>query len=239
MDASGSVVIYDTCSPTDPTYMLDETQLSNPSRLKFKEKNSLNITKKTKQNNIIQRVSTSKYDMIKDIVDSMDTNQPPFTEDDLKKHSEIWGYRILDKGKCTSVFSNEIFKIGIGGDHVADVRASIQEFDIMGSNSRWNLIPCSHKENVSWKRFTVKGKKSITNILLLSDSQRAELDLPKDKLEFVDKFKKWEAYCLTRGAKMYYTGARKYDAEVHAVAVEVHSLMDAKTRAIIERLSAN
>ena len=34
MEVSGSVVVYDTCSHTDPTYMLDETQLSNPSRLK-------------------------------------------------------------------------------------------------------------------------------------------------------------------------------------------------------------
>jgi len=72
---------------------------------------------------------------------------------DKEAKERIWGYKVTDN---TSALSDN--KIGKGkgvGDHIYGIREQVCSKHIVGSNSKWNLIPCPHAENVAWKKVMI------------------------------------------------------------------------------------
>jgi len=168
--------------------------------------------KKEKNSKINSRLTTMQNDAIKDYINKhYEKTQPKFTNIDKNKKIEIWG---CPSG--TSCFSDDKCSI-LKGDHIYGIREGIKDHDIIGSDSLWNMIPCTHKENMTWKKsFINKIKKNI----VYDSDDISEEDLKKlssNEIDLYNKFKEWKKYCEERGAKLFWKNGRKIDKYVQEI----------------------
>lgn len=163
--------------------------ITNPEKVKIKiEKKSL----------ISGRDSTMFYEGVKDYINrNYEINQPEFTKEDQKQKEKIW---LCSEG--TSCFSDEKCNKN-KGDHIYGIRENINS-NYIGSDSKWNIIPCTHKENLNWKKGPL-GKN-----LVYDTFTKEEIDKFTDKeKDYYKRFKEWKKYCKERGAKLYWTNGKE------------------------------
>lgn len=159
-----------------------------------------------KKSLIASRDSTMFYEGIKDYVNThYEINQPEFTPEDQNKKEEIW----LCRGG-TSCFS-DIKCDKNKGDHIYGVRERIKE-GIIGSNSKWNMIPCTHNENLNWK------KGPLDKNLVYDTFTKEEIDKFTDKQkDYYKRLQDWKKYCKERGAKLYWINGKEINKLVAMV----------------------
>jgi hypothetical protein len=181
-----------------------------------KEKEEKKVKKRGKSSHIMSRVTTMAYEMMRDRVNhTLDTKQPEFTPKDKTMKGEIFGF----DGK-TSFISGMKCK-GVG-DHIYGVREGFAAgCDWVGSNSKWNTVPVTHKENVSYKKVVIGGVRKNLAFDIFSTEERATFNEEQEMI--YTKIKKWEKYVCSRGAHMYWENQREYDDKYVAKAHEVCS----------------
>lgn len=176
-----------------------------------------------KKNNIITRLSTLQYEAIKDYIDkNYESKQPAFTEHDKLEKIKIWG---CNKG--TSSFSETICDI-TKGDHIYGIREGLKKNGFIGSNSLWNMIPCTHNENTSWKK--------IGNKNLVYDNFTAEEITKFDALtkEKYDKLEAWKTYCKSRKAKLYWINGIQINTLVTNIILPILESLNTQIQALPE-----
>jgi len=169
----------------------------------------LKIPEASKKNNIDGRLSTLQYEAIKDYINkNYEINQPKFEEKDKKAKKEIWKLEkeVMDKDGNpikynSSAFGNEKCDIN-KGDHIYGIREGLKKIGVIGSNSLWNMIPCTQKQNVSWKNVLINGK---SKNLIYDHFIQEEID-SFDEYTFLKytKLNEWKKYCNERGAKLFW-----------------------------------
>jgi len=161
---------------------------------------------KQKKSKINSRLSTMKYEAINDYINKhYEPTQPKFTDIDKKKKIEIWGC-----SSGTSCFSDNKCSIS-KGDHIYGTREAIKDYDIIGSDSLWNRIPCIQNENINWKKSLIN---KIGKNIVYDFDDITEEDLKKlspGEIDLYNKFKAWKKYCEERGAKLFWENGRKID----------------------------
>jgi hypothetical protein len=181
----------------------------------------LKIPEASKKNNINGRLSTLQYEAIKDYINkNYEINQPKFEEKDKKAKIEIWELEkeVMEKnekGEITikkdkdgnpikynsSAFGNDKCDIN-KGDHIYGIREGLKKIGVIGSNSLWNMVPCTQKQNVSWKNVLIDGK---SKNLIYDDFTQEEIDsFDKNTSSKYTKLNKWKKYCNERGAKLFW-----------------------------------
>jgi hypothetical protein len=172
-----------------------------------------------KKSGIEKRLSTLQYEAIKDyIYKYYEINQPPFTIIDQKKKEEIWN---CSGGKsCFSLTGN--CKIN-AGDHIYGIRENINRGGKIGSDSLWNIIPCTQKENVSWK-LNYNGKNLVYDFESITDD---DIDKFTDaqKVNY-ENFKKWKIYCDQKGADLFWINGREINKAVTDIVTPLLNEMD-------------
>lgn len=133
------------------------------------------------------RCSTLQHEAVKELTKAL--KQPVFTAEDQEQWRCIWAPAFaLDHPQAREQ------------DHIVGLRELAKE-NIWGVDSRWNLLPCSHKENVAWK------KKLFPRIAecILRNSWEFDGAEDYDDIENV-RFAalcKWVSYCQARGAQLW------------------------------------
>lgn len=171
----------------------------------------LKIPEASKKNNISGRLSTLQYEAIKDYINkNYEINQPKFEDRDRQAKIEIWNLekeKENKKGEITkyhsSAFGDEESNIN-KGDHIYGIREGLKQIGVIGSNSLWNMIPCTQKQNVSWKKVLINEKNK--NLIYDYDNftQEEINSFDEDTLNKYNKLKKWKKYCSERGAKLFW-----------------------------------
>jgi hypothetical protein len=169
---------------------------------------------KKKSSHIIGRVTTMAYEAMRDYVSHvLDPKQPEFTAKDKAMKEEIFGF----KGK-TSFLSG--VKCGGRGDHIYGVREGISAgYSWVGSNSKWNTVPVTHAENVSYKNVLIEKKKK--NLAYDEFSTEEQNKFSGLQMKIYTSIKRWEKYVESRGAHMYWENQRKNDDKFKAKAAEL------------------
>lgn len=169
----------------------------------------LKIPEASKKNNISGRLSTLQYEAIKDYINkNYEINQPKFEEKDKKAKIEIWELEKEKKNKngeiekyYSSAFCDDKNNIN-KGDHIFGIREGLKIIGVIGSDSLWNMVPCTQKENVSWKNIKVHEKNKN---LVYDNFTQEEIDsFDEDTLIKYNKLNKWKKYCNERGAKLFW-----------------------------------
>tara|TARA_A100001011_G_scaffold369421_1_gene424697 strand:+ start:461 stop:1270 length:810 start_codon:yes stop_codon:yes gene_type:complete len=195
------------------------------------------IKKKPKEikNPIIQRKSTIvnvALKLISIILDAM--FNPEFDHAAQAKKEEIWGY---SKGESAiNPENNAEYK---KGDHIwgtnevpLDDKNGIK---LIGSDTAWNMLPCTHVENINWKKITIEGYDDIKNIVYDFHKITPEIFklMEPEKQEYYNNYEKWKKYCDTRNARMYHTIPTKTFDMVNTIVVEVLDKMAESIRQLI------
>ena len=170
------------------------------------------VIKKEKKSNLETRLTTLQYEAVKDYIKKFfEIDQPEFTKDDKDKKIEIWGCK--DGQSCFSIDKCSISK----GDHIYGIREGIKNYDIIGSHSLWNIIPCTHKQNVTWKK-SIMDK--INKNLVYDFDKITEEDLKKlsdYEIKNYNKLKRWKKYCEERHANLCWKNGRKIDKLIEEI----------------------
>ena len=175
------------------------------------EKNNSRIS------SVLNRESTMINAMVKDYInEKLEINQPKYTEQDEEKKMEIWGYK-----KGLSVFSQAKCNPN-KGDHIYGIREAIQSNEIWGSDSKWNMIPCTHNENVSWKK--INGKNLVYDEFTEEEFKMFSYEQKNN----YTKLQNWKKYVESRAAKMYYTNAKIIDEKLFEIVRESLAIMNIK-----------
>ena len=191
-----------------------EKSIEGPNVTRKKSKKTIH---RMKRSVIRARESTLLYEAVKMIADKYDNNeliQPKFTENDKSNKSLIWNIKKVEgTNKITSALSDEQVSDSATGDHIYGMR---EIDDILGSNSEWNLIPCTQTENVSWKKVTIKSTNSDepdkqVNIVTHNFSEDEIKSLDTKTKKNLEKLNEWKTYVKSRGANMYYKGRTKFE----------------------------
>lgn len=169
----------------------------------------LEIPPAIKKNNLLARLTTLQYECIKDYInEKYEKSQPEFEEKDKEAKKEIWNLTKEKKDKDgntitynSSAFSDTSCDIN-KGDHIYGIREGLKKTGFIGSNSQWNMIPCTQKENVSWKIVEINGNKK--NLVYDKFTPDEESMFDNETKEKYDKLKNWSKYCESRGAKLYW-----------------------------------
>ena len=134
--------------------------LSLTKRIEYLEKTVeiLFNNKKKDTSYITKRIGTQQAAAMKDFIkNTKDIFQPKFTKEDEEKKREIWNYK-----ENSSAFSNVKCNPN-KGDHIYGIREGINKYDISGSDTPWNIIPCTSDENsgtMCWKKIP-NSKKNL------------------------------------------------------------------------------
>ena len=214
--------------------MRTSTKKSSTTKLKLSRKH----IEATKKSHLQARDSTLLKDAGLTLVDYYDKHfNLSFTDVDAEEKQKIWGCCKIEKqeNKSTSkkqkilgvksALSNAICSTSAVGDHIYGIR---EINGILGSNSQWNLIPCIHSENVSWKTVLVDGKtKNIVEDIFTPDEinnlskEKIQLNLSSNNSIEIDsdydrytKFITWKKYVESRGAKMFYNGRDEFEKNI-------------------------
>ena len=226
-----------------------------------KSTTKLHLTRKhiaaTKKSYLQARDSTLLKDAGLTLVDYYDKKKNiPFTEDDKKMKENIWGCKKVENQSATpskrikisaikSALSDNICSLSAVGDHIYGIR---EINNVLGSNSEWNLIPCTHAENVSWKTVTVNGKSKNIITDKFTDEEIKNLDKNKITVGTVTidsdydrftKFKKWEIYVTGRGAKMFYYGRNNFEKNMKKLIHKCLKDLDKNINNYIKNLAIN
>lgn len=169
----------------------------------------LEIPPAIKKNNLLARLTTLQYECIKDYINTnYEIDQPEFEEKDKEAKKKIWNLTKEKKDKDGNIitYNSSAFSDISGdinkGDHIYGIREGLKKTGFIGSNSQWNMIPCTQKENVSWKIVEINGiKKNLVYDEFTADEESMFDDETKEKY---DKLKNWRKYCESRGAKLYW-----------------------------------
>lgn len=142
---------------------------------------------KQKNSKINSRLSTMQNAAIKDYINKhFEKTQPKFTNIDQNKKIETWGCQ-----SGTSCFSADKCSIS-KGDHIYGIREGIKDHDIIGSDSLWNMIPCTHQENMTWKKSLIN---KINKNIVYDFDDISEEDLKRlssNEIDLYNKFKEWK-----------------------------------------------
>lgn len=179
------------------------------------------VRKKKKKSHTMARLSTLLNDKMKDLVNKLDIQyQPAFEECDRKMKMKIFEY----EGKKSFISGTHCNGVG---DHMIGIREEIKAQGIAGSNSQWNTIPLTHKENVSYKRAEIKGiKKNLASDLLTDDEI---LLLTPNQKKTYNKLNEWKKYVKSRNARMFYSNMKIIDDENEDVILNTLSLIENHT----------
>ena len=160
---------------------------------------------KKKTSYITKRIGTQQAAAMKDFIRNMkDIYQPHFTKEDEEKKREIWNYE-----KNYSAFSNAKCN-SHKGDHIYGIREGIKNYDISGSDTLWNLIPCTGDENsgtMCWKKIPNSKKNLVYDTFTDNEIQNFDENI---KIKYY-KLQNWKNYCEKRGAKLFYTDVKTID----------------------------
>jgi hypothetical protein len=185
---------------------------TNATRKRSTSRKSLNRMKKSIMR---AREGTILYEAVKMIADKYDNSfQPEFTANDKFAKSSIWNIRdVKGTNKITSALSDEHVSASATGDHIYGMREIDNKF---GSNSEWNLIPCTQAENVSWKKVRIQSRKSgepdkQVNLVTHTFSEDEKESLDTRTRSNLEKFNRWKAYVKERNATMFYDGRTKFE----------------------------
>tara|TARA_Y100000389_G_scaffold106227_1_gene103157 strand:- start:469 stop:1260 length:792 start_codon:yes stop_codon:yes gene_type:complete len=185
-----------------------QESIKNPEKVKFKcdKKSHIQMRETTQMNATIKDYINNNYEI----------NQPDFNKEDEAKKQEIWEYQ---DGK-SSFSDNRCGKNK--GDHIYGIRENYEIGDIIGSDSPWNKIPCTHSENVSWKKL-----KSLKKNLVYDTFTEEEIEqFTREQLDSYNKLKQWKDYCKSRGAKLYWTNGREINKLCESIVVPNQSKLD-------------
>jgi len=141
---------------------------------------------------VYNRKTTLQYEVYRDHIRRVgDISQPKFDSEAENKKQEIWGYEkgysAFSRNKCNS---NR-------GDHIYGIREHLGK---ISTDTLWGKIPCTHGENISWKRYT----KSDGSIGKLTDNVIDESALQPREQENLGKLRKWSEYCKQRNVTLAY-----------------------------------
>ena len=153
------------------------------------------------------------------------SNYPEYTEKDEIKKREIWGYE-----EGYSAIDNT--KPAQANDHAVGLREGLKKYNIAGSASKFNQIPCTNAENSSrgcWKKIPGSDKNIVYDFDNFTVEEIDNFD-EKTKEKYY-KWKNWVNYCKQRGADLYYYGEKENDDERQGMIHTQHALLQAYTYA--------
>jgi len=180
------------------------------------------LNKTEKKSYVCVRKSTLQHAVYRDYVTRQcDVSQPKFDAEAEKKKQEIWGYV-----KGHSAFGESKCRWD-GGDHIYGVRENPGK---ISTDTLWGKIPCTHEQNVSWKRYIKsdgsKGK--------LTDDVIDETSLHEKERINLDKLRAWAKYCEERGATLSYPVCPELEKKWEEIIIRGLSTIDADCRAATE-----
>lgn len=153
------------------------------------------------------RLSTTLSAAAGDVGEYFDkANDVEYTEKDELKKQEIFNYK-----PGYSAFSNNARQCD---DHMFGKREGLQKYNMLGSQSKFNIIPCTHAENSSngcWKNIPGSNKNIVYDINNFTEEEIENFD-ENTKVK-ISQVKAWIAYCKQRGAVLYYSDLKKADNE--------------------------
>ena len=169
---------------------------------KYKDKSKNQVSR------ITQRISTQQAAGICDYIQKKrDINQPNFTKEDEKQKMEIWGYQ-----SGQSAFSDVKEE---ANDHIYGKREGIKNYDVSGSDTPWNLIPCTTSENSGnklWKKIPNSKKNLVYDFKNFTSLEIEKFD--ENTRNKYYKLKRWIEYCDARGAVLCYYGVQEIDNKI-------------------------
>ena len=162
---------------------------------------------KNQVSRITQRIPTQQAAGICDYIQKFDINQPNFTKEDEKQKMEIWGYK-----SGQSAFSDVKEE---ANDHIYGKREGIKNYDVSGSDTPWNLIPCTSSENSGnnlWKKIPNSKKNLVYDFENFTAEEIQKFD--ENTYTKYNKLKRWIEYCKERGAVLCYYGVQEIDNKI-------------------------
>lgn len=163
---------------------------------------------KTQTSQITKRVPTQQAACMCDYIKKKrDINQPNFTKEDEKQKMEIWGYK-----PGQSAFSDVKAE---ANDHIYGKREGIKDYDVSGSDTPWNLIPCTTSENSGnelWKKIPNSKKNLVYDFNNFTSEEIEKFD--ENTRNKYYKLKRWIEYCNGRGAELCYYGVQEIDNKI-------------------------
>jgi len=157
---------------------------------------------------ITQRISTQQSAAMSDYIQkNKDINQPNFTKEDEQQKMVIWGYK---PGESAFSDAKEEAK-----DHIYGKREGIKNYDVSGSDTSWNLIPCIHSENSGskcWKKIKNSKKNLVYDFYNFTPEEIEKFD--ENTRNKYYKLKRWIEYCDRRGAKLCYYDVQEIDNKI-------------------------
>ena len=168
---------------------------------KYKDKSKNQVSKVTK------RISTLQGAAMCDYIQQFDINQPNFTKEDEKQKMEIWGYQ-----SGQSAFSDVKAE---ANDHIYGKREGIKNYYVSGSDTPWNLIPCTDSENSGnnlWKKIPNSKKNLVYDFENFTAEEIQKFD--ENTRNKYYKLKRWIEYCNERGAVLCYYGVQEIDNKI-------------------------
>lgn len=167
-----------------------------------------------KVTNITKRISTQQSAGIRDYIQkNKDIKQPIFTKEDEKKKIEIWKYKT---GQSAFSDAKEEAK-----DHIYGKREGIKKYDVSGSDTPWNTLPCTHSENSGsecWKKIKNCNKNLVYDFYNFTPEEIENFD--ENTKNKYDNLKDWINYCHERGAVLCYYGVKEIDLKIRKKAEE-------------------
>lgn len=188
-------------SNDSPLKIINKKQKIENTKNTEKIENKKNIEKKQNKKakrvetaNLLSRKSTDKYEFVKDASKIIQEyfNIPIFTNEDNLAKQRIWNYK-----EGYSAFSDT--KVNGKGDHIFGIRENSKN-NMYGFDNKWNLLPCTHYENITWK------KTSLNKNLVYDTFNEDELhNLNNKEYENYIKLYNWIEYCNSKNVKLYFT----------------------------------
>jgi hypothetical protein len=160
-----------------------------------------------KVTNITKRISTQQAAALCDYIKSKkDIFQPNFTKEDEKQKRKIWEYKA---GESAFSHAKEQAK-----DHIYGKREGINKYDVSGSDTSWNLIPCTSDENSGrcWKKIPNSKKNLVYDFYNFTHEEIEKFD-ENTKNKYY-KLKKWIDYCHQHGAVLCFYGVKNIDNQI-------------------------
>lgn len=201
-----------------------KAKIGNFCRIHSKTSENSKLTckkEKDKTSSIKKRISTMQSASMKLHLKNLDINQPEFTKEDEKKKEEVWNYK-----SGYSAFSNSKCKSN-KGDHIYGIRENINKSGISGSNTPWNLIPCTPDENsgtACWKKIPNSKKNLVYDFDNFTPDEIKNFD-ENTKIKY-NKLKKWKEYCEERRAVLFYKDQQEIDKKIKKLCEETMNILE-------------
>lgn len=170
---------------------------------------------------VMNRRSTTSAAAMADSITYKEKNgvNVEYTKEDEIKKREIWGYT---PGK--SAIDNTQKKQAM--DHICGWREGLKRYDVAGSASQWNQIPCTNDENSGpnhWKKIPGSDKNLVYDFYNFTKEEIDNFD-EKTKKKY-HKLKNWLDYCNQRGAVIFHYGEKEDDDKRDDVICSTHEFI--------------